>query len=400
MNGLQVEDGMAANGSVHTRVLRVLLRSQLNHLEPALKDVVSHEFDQQIRSAKADLDEWTRLASFNMAKRLITVVNCSVFFGERLAGIDKFVRAAEQYLDDFFVTAEVLRLTPAFLAPWLAPMLMKHYQASEILVSHLTPEIEERLRQKNEGITNEKHVDIIQFFVDSTTRKQDQWSATKIVQVLLGIWFASVHQPAIGLAYALDDICNHPEYVAPLRQEMERFITRSTDTKQGISEAPLLDCFLKESCRLHPSDSISVRRQAIQPFTFSDGTHLPVGDVACVPLRDIMRDSTYYPDSMTFNPHRFLNQQSAEQSKFKSAGFTETSASFPLWGLGRHACPGRYYAAHILKLILSHILLNYDVQMPSDVKPSTRRSFYWRSAIVPKASTSVLFRPRSRAPIS
>jgi cytochrome P450 len=34
------------------------------------------------------------------------------------------------------------------------------------------------------------------------------------------------------------------------------------------------------------------------------------------------------------------------------------------FGYGRHACPGRFFAANEIKLILARIVLQYDLRMP------------------------------------
>ena len=37
------------------------------------------------------------------------------------------------------------------------------------------------------------------------------------------------------------------------------------------------------------------------------------------------------------------------------------------FGYGRHACPGRFFAANEIKLIFSRILLEYDLRMPDGI---------------------------------
>lgn len=37
------------------------------------------------------------------------------------------------------------------------------------------------------------------------------------------------------------------------------------------------------------------------------------------------------------------------------------------FGYGRHACPGRFFAANEIKLICAQILLNYDLKLPEGV---------------------------------
>ena len=55
--------------------------------------------------------------------------------------------------------------------------------------------------------------------------------------------------------------------------------------------------------------------------------------------------------------------------------------------------PGRYYAARVLKLALARVLMNYVVKMSGDSK-GVKRNFHWRSAIIPKSNTALLFQKR------
>ena len=176
------------------------------------------------------------------------------FFGEKLSKCPEFLQAALDYPEDLLFTAEMIRLLPKSAAPVLAPLLMRQHQASKILVSYLMPMVEERLKgdPMTDKTSTTKPIDVIQIFIKADARK-NAWTAQKIVQVVLGIWFAAVHQPAMSLVYALSDICQHPEYKDALEKELGNC---STDGKH-LDGMPLLDGFLKESARLCPSDSIS-----------------------------------------------------------------------------------------------------------------------------------------------
>ena len=329
MNGLAVEDSMAANGNLHSRVLRVVLSSHLSDLQPSLYRNISETMDMQVSMAEDLSTDWKKLHIFSMAKGVIAAANSLVFFGEDASGNAEFVKAALDYPEDLLKSAEILRLLPSMVRPLVAPLLMGQHQASNILVRHLIPIVEERQRWKNSDAKSPNSpIDCIQFFVDASSRK-DAWSAQKIVQVLLGIWFASVHQPALSLVYALDDLCAYPEYAECLRQAIEDCNSHGGD----LDSLPLLDSFLKESARVHPSDSISVRRKVLEPYMFADGTTLLKGDVACVPLQAIMRDSSIYPESLKFDPYRFVDESGSENS----AKFTDSTTKYPLWGLGKRA---------------------------------------------------------------
>jgi len=44
--------------------------------------------------------------------------------------------------------------------------------------------------------------------------------------------------------------------------------------------------------------------------------------------------------------------------------FVSVSPSSLTFGLGRHACPGRFFAANEIKMICAVLLMNYDVALP------------------------------------
>lgn len=413
MSGLEIHDKMNANGCFHTKVFRNVLPSNLPALQLPLAEVVSTTFDQLFAQGHHVGKGWVEVPSFRMAKQVIAAANSLVFFGPDLSVIPGFVEAALQYPEDLFRTAEVLRITPDLIHSLIAPALMRNHKASKFLTRHLTPVVEHRLRMaRSRGNDFDADVesqastvrDCIQFFVDANVRKQE-WDAQKIVQVLLGTWFAAVHQPALTMVYALEDICTHPEYIQQLRDELTFFcnpflgMEKLASANGSLEDAPLLDAILKESARLHPSDSISIRRKVLEPFTFADGTHILAGDVACVPSQAMMRDERIYSNPTIFYPERHITITAGDHGTARletKTRFTDTDMAFPLWGLGRHSCPGRFYASFLLKLFISYLLTHYDIKLLPRVESQT---FTFRSSILPKQKSSLLFRKRFRASI-
>ena len=68
----------------------------------------------------------------------------------------------------------------------------------------------------------------------------------------MAIWFGSVHILSTTIVYVLHDLCLHPEYVEPLRKEIQADYDEFERTSRGL---PLLDSFIKESARLSPVES-------------------------------------------------------------------------------------------------------------------------------------------------
>lgn len=86
----------------------------------------------------------------------------------------------------------------------------------------------------------------------------------------------------------------------------------------------------------------SIYRKAVKSITFSDGVYVPVNNWIAVPGPTMMRDSTLYPDAESFNGFRFIQHQAMAgndetNSNAKPSLFTESSASYLLWGLGKRA---------------------------------------------------------------
>ncbi len=214
------EDAMASHGQLHTRVLRVVLRSHMSNMYLPLSRIVANAFDKEFGKNVRSGDKWAQLPMFSSAKRVIAAANVLALFGPDLAEDPIFLESAITYTDHLLLTAEILRLVPSILHPLIGPILLRTYQGSKTMVEYITPVVEERLHQANNGgwASDElKPKDCIQFFVDAISRSKDKWPATKIVQVLLSVWFASVHQPALTAVYALEDLCQYAEYVEPLQ---------------------------------------------------------------------------------------------------------------------------------------------------------------------------------------
>lgn len=56
---------------------------------------------------------------------------------------------------------------------------------------------------------------------------------------------------------------------------------------------------------------------------------------------------------------------------------------------------GRYYAAVVQKLILAHVLMNYDCELADE---KAERSMWWRTSITPLSKTAIIFRSRTATP--
>jgi hypothetical protein len=104
---------------------------------------------------------------------------------------------------------------------------------------------------KKLGHTIPDRVDCIQWILE-TPPKGNPWSAERVIYELLAICFGSVHILSTTTVYVIHDLCLHPEYIEPIRRELETCYQEFECTIQGLT---LLDSFIKASARLTPVES-------------------------------------------------------------------------------------------------------------------------------------------------
>jgi len=176
-----------------------------------------------------------------------------------------------------------------------------------------------------------------------------------------------------------------------MREEVERVVREEGWTKQAIQKMRLVDSFLRESQRFYGLGSTSLNRKALQDFTFSDGTFIPAGSFVAAAALPTHFDERYYENPDIFNPWRFAEMRSEDGEGLKHQMVT-TSTEYVTFGHGRHACPGRFFAAQELKAMMAHLVVTYDVKMEKEgVVPEPT---YIAAQLLTDSKAEVMFRRR------
>lgn len=123
-------------------------------------------------------------------------------------------------------------------------------------------------------------------------------------------------------------------------------------------------------------ESASFQRKVLKPFVLSNGQVIPAGVIVEVPAGSIAADSSIFENAGVFDHLRYYNLRQSkgnQKSGTKAAEvvansqFISVSESSLTFGYGRHACPGRFFAANEIKMIMANILLHYEVKNPEGV---------------------------------
>ena len=108
----------------------------------------------------------------------------------------------------------------------------------------------------------------------------------------------------------------------------------------------------------------------MKPITLKDGTHMPQGTRVAFPAFNILMDPTVTPNPERFDGFRSYNLK--EKSGRLRDFMVQSDKDHLVFGHGKQACPGRYFAAAELKIVLARVLTDYDLKfVEGKAKPKT-----------------------------
>ncbi|KAH8768968.1 cytochrome P450 [Diaporthe sp. PMI_573] len=200
---------------------------------------------------------------------------------------------------------------------------------------------------------------------------------------------------AATLTQSLMDLATHPEYVPELLEEINTTIERNGGVvdKRVLTEMWKLDSFIKETQRLNPPDLTSFQRKALSDITLSNGLRIPKGSRIVLPTGAINMDRQFFQDPETFDGFRYYRHRAASEDSRNASQMVTVGKQDLTWGYGRHACPGRYLAEVVLKLLVIEFITRYEIRLPDDVKERPKNIEY-EGLVIPDPEWKLEMRSR------
>ena len=132
-------------------------------------------------------------------------------------------------------------------------------------------------------------------------------------------------------------------------------------------------------------------RETTAPLTVSGCPQIPKGTLIAFANSRFDMSSSQSFDPNEFDGFRYSDLQ-AEAGEAGHRLITP-SADALTWGYGLHACPGRLYAVTEIKVILAHLISNYDLRLRQGETrpPNSSHDFQ----IMPHPEAAVVFIPRT-----
>ncbi|KIK22831.1 hypothetical protein PISMIDRAFT_101818, partial [Pisolithus microcarpus 441] len=311
----------------HISIARIHLTRNLGLYYPDIKDEVHAAFEKLL-DLKADA--WKSVPAVETVREIVCRASNRVFVGLPRCTLIPPVSLVTYF---FFQSRQSLRTR--ILPSLVSKKLPKTATGIARAMKHLDPIVKEHLKCAGERKDDwsDKPNDILQWLID-----EKQESSTR--QLALRVWtvnFASIH---VRLPPHLHKRCTnlsaYPQYVGPLREEVDALIREHGWKKEAIALMRKVDKFLAETQRLEGVLTSSVQRKAMKDLTLSDGTFVPKGTHLCIPTYVFHRDGAVYENPGVFNPFRFsqLSDDEGVSARHQMVGVTQDYFPF---GFGKHA---------------------------------------------------------------
>ncbi|KAJ7023057.1 cytochrome P450 [Mycena alexandri] len=343
----------------HIEVLTSLTRN-IEAYYGDLRDEIVSSYSANIPLTK----EWTKVNVTDVGRSIITRATSRIFVGLPACQSPEYEAVCIDFVLEVVPAAVILQLSPRLLAPVLIKMFANIPKRLKDGVKILRPIIEDRLAKADEGLDkDEMPNDMISWLIAKA--KGPQRTVEDLTSRILFLGFGSIHSTSGAFGSALYHLCAYPEYTQSLREEIECCIEQEGWTKIGVSKMYRLDSFLKEASRMVGQSTYHVTRKALKDFTFSNGIVIPAGASVSVATHHMHNDQRFYPEPEVFKGFRFYDMMTFKDGK-PSHQMLTTSADYLSFGYGRHACPGRFFAVNMFKIVMAHLLLNYDVRFEDE----------------------------------
>lgn len=142
---------------------------------------------------------------------------------------------------------------------------------------------------------------------------------------------------------------------------------------------------------------VSFNRKVMRDLCLRDGTVVPANSFITVATSSVARDPAIHSNPDNFDGYRFYDKRMSSPGEANRHQFVSTGPESLAFGHGTFACPGRFFAAALAKVVIGEILLRFDVSFPDGQTDRPKNVFHGES-IGPDRSQMVVFSPVRATP--
>ncbi|KAI6043532.1 cytochrome P450 [Pisolithus marmoratus] len=372
----------------HNSILRSQLTKNMGAIYPDIRSELVVAFDETL-----DLkgNEWKSIAAVEMIQELMCRISNRAFVGLPLCRDPGWVDLNIQLTIALIKEGALLMWLPKFIMPLASKWITRRTERTNRAARLLETIVWDRQRHMNEygKEWSDKPNDMLQWCMDEGRENTAEQLAARI----MGINSAAMHTTSNGFAQALFLLATDPQYAEMLREEVETVVKEHGWTKEALTHMRKIDSFLKEVQRFQGPAILGLPRKALQDMRLSDGTVIPKGTFLSFPMYAIHHDQDIYEHPDVFDPLRFVRLRDTRQgpeSRFQLVSVSRESLTF---GFGKMTCPGKSFAVVVMKSMLAHVVVEYDVKL-NEGRSSGQMGICFGAHLSPDPAVRVMFRKR------
>ncbi|KAF1980342.1 cytochrome P450 [Bimuria novae-zelandiae CBS 107.79] len=380
-------DPVLLKDAYHEHVIHKNLARNLNAIIPELVEEVNDDVQEVCGADTQQFKKVNLMDEFLMG--IIPKITNRMLVGKSVCRNPEFLKNMMAFTMDVVYGFMFFPLLPRPLHPFLGPifsLLPKyHYWKGR---KYTLPIIKKRLEDMRRKDADDPAYadwkapnDFISWSIRTAMDegKTDELKPGRIAMRVCPLNFASIHTTALTAHSALIDILTaDPSVVEALREEATRIYNEDGQqwTKNGLARMYKLDSAIRESQR-HSTMAMSLISKKVvakEGVTSPEGIHYPNGCLLTYAWLPVAHDNDVYEKHDTYDPFRFSRDRERFESmtleekagvdvlKLRQSGMVTTGHSHQAFGHGRHACPGRFFVAHELKIMFAYLFMNYEIK--------------------------------------
>ena len=220
--------GIGSRSTLHPRTAKQQLNQHMDEVLDPIEEEIRLTFEEKIPSC----EDYVEVPMADVILECVARASNRMFGGEALSKNREWVKTTIDYANAGFMSALKIKKYPYYIRYLVAPfipeiqMIKKHHKlAREVIVPIL------RQREAN-GI---KPPDFLQWMADGA--KGSEQDKDFIAEIQLKITLAALHTSAAPPMQLVYDLCHRPQFIQPLRDEIEAVIKRVREVdKAGLDE--------------------------------------------------------------------------------------------------------------------------------------------------------------------
>ncbi|KAH9872149.1 hypothetical protein IAQ61_004984 [Plenodomus lingam] len=384
-----VDDASVYQNLVHFDVVR-------KHMAPSdmrrLAIVTAEETDLAFRDIWGTSTSWKTINGWEECGRIISRASQRFLIGLPLSRDETMLETSRLYANALLVGGAIINCFPPWMRWVVAPLIAiraRYLQAR--YVKMLVPAVEERIGQYEAGWYKESDEDdFLQRMIPMCAKDAEQLNAERIALRIASLLTPLIFAICYVFSHCVLDIYGSPdkaEILAGLEEECRRVSAEFGGLSSSAAMDALkgIDSAIRESMRVSDVMVTNIFRDVTAgEVDVGNGLRVGPGVRMLFPTQNIHMDPDNYDDPTRFNAFRFSRpfrgKKSVGEESEEQDLITTSTPTFMPWGYGRHACPGRFFAAQSMKQTLSYLVLHYDVEL---VGPPPKRKALLNMMIPP-----------------